>query len=310
MRKLLLTFIAVFIVFVLTGEAFAQLSEGIKEYNQGRFAKAQENFEAALKKNPKDAVAAYNLGAALYKQQQFDKAAQMFASATEITKDQQTQFQGLYNKGNSLLKEGVLQAQQNGDVAIKNLEESLKSYEQAKGINGKDEDLKTNAAVAKKILEELKKQQQQKKNQQNQQDKQDKQDKSQDHQQNNNNQNQENQNKDQDQQSKDNQETKDQDRKDQQEKDQQKQEGKEQRDQKDQEQKAKEEQAKQEQAKQEQDKKQQQAQSAKESSENPQDLTKQQAEMMIDDYERNDAPKGLLNFVPRKKDDQNVSKDW
>ena len=44
--------------------------------------------------------------------------------------------------------------------------------------------------------------------------------------------------------------------------------------------------------------------------EDAQSMSEKQAKGLLEEYERTDAPAGLLNFIPRKTGEQNVEKDW
>ncbi|WP_345985792.1 tetratricopeptide repeat protein [Sulfurimonas sp. HSL-1656] len=118
---------------------FHTLSNAASAYNGGDYAAAAEGYGALREKND---AARFNYGDALYKQQKYKEAADIF---TQIRAPELRQ-KALHNLGNSLANLGKT------DEAIKAYEEALKL--------GKDDDTQYN-------LDLLKKQKEQKKDDQN-----------------------------------------------------------------------------------------------------------------------------------------------
>jgi Ca-activated chloride channel homolog len=134
------------------------LREGNKAYLANKnYKKAEDLYKRALAADNKYNKAAYNLGAAYFKQGKFEEAAAQFEGIKNITKHKDSLSSGLYNQGTSYIK-------------AKKYDEAIKSLKQSIKLNPKDEDAKYNLAYAltqKKKQEQ--KQQQQKQNQQQQQ---------------------------------------------------------------------------------------------------------------------------------------------
>ncbi len=125
---------------------------GWKAFEKKEYAKAEEYFAKSLVENPKDAVAAYDLGNAYYRKGDYLKAAESFYKAAEAP-DLKLKEKSIYNLGNSFYKSGQW-------------ENAVKSYEEALKVDSKDEEARLNLEFVKKKIQEKKEQEQ--KNQQNQ----------------------------------------------------------------------------------------------------------------------------------------------
>lgn len=182
MKQLIISFI-----FLLTSSMlFAQqeksdIYKGNKLYGQQKYKEAQASYQRALSKKQQSVEGSFNLGDALYKQKDFDKAGQQFNQIASSARDKNLAAGALHNLGNSLMGQ-------------KKYEESINAYKKALLNNPNDEQTRYNLAYAQEML---KKQQQQNKNNQNQnQDKKDQNKKDKDKQKQNQNQQNNNNNKD------------------------------------------------------------------------------------------------------------------
>jgi Ca-activated chloride channel family protein len=154
------------LLFQLPGLATASASpsSALREYKDGQYDKALQDYQQLLEKKKDDPRLHFNAGTAAYKNQQFDEAIKQFNEAL-TAQDLNLQSLAYYNRGNSLFWMG----QQNPDPGKKTeaWEKSLKDFESSAKLNPDDKDAKFNHEFVKKMLEELKKQQQQQqKNQQ------------------------------------------------------------------------------------------------------------------------------------------------
>ena len=264
-----------------------QVNSGNDAYRDGDYEKSAEKYKEALKKDSESDIINFNLGAAYYKQNRYDEALDHLRKAV-LSDDDALRQQAHYNLGNTLYESGRLfLADRDLDTTIQYYEEALAEYEKAMDIHPDDADARFNYEYVKKELEQLKQQQQQNQQQQNQQNQQDQQkDQQQDQQQ-------------QDQQQQD-QQQQDRQQQDQQQQDQQQQ---------DQQQQDQQQQDQQQQNQKQNQKPKRQPSSAEQSAADFDDLTLQEAEMLLDDYKQNDEPKGLLPIRPRMIPDP-VTKDW
>jgi Ca-activated chloride channel homolog len=130
---------------------------GNRQYEDKKYQEAEIQYRKALEKSPGSVAADYNLGNSLYKQKQFDAAAQRYKELSGKQKDGQTLNSDYYNLGNALYKSGKYQ-------------ECIDAYKNALRKMPGDMDAKHNLQLAMKKLD----MQKQQKNQENQQNKQDK----------------------------------------------------------------------------------------------------------------------------------------
>ncbi|MFC2132029.1 tetratricopeptide repeat protein [Bacteroidota bacterium] len=159
MRSLAILIILI-IPFVLHAEdARDYIRKGNEQYKKEKFNEAEINYRKSLEQDNKSHKAVFNLGDALYKQEQYDKAAQEFVSIANQKIDDETTAMAYHNLGNSLLKS-------------KKLHESVDAYKNSLRLNPKDMDTKYNLEYVRRLMQ----QQQQKQDQNKDQNKQDKKD--------------------------------------------------------------------------------------------------------------------------------------
>ncbi|MDB5115565.1 MAG: hypothetical protein JWQ79_1057 [Mucilaginibacter sp.] len=127
------------------------VKNGNELYQQQKYKEAEAAYRKALVKKNQNIEGNFNLGDALYKQKQFDKAGEQFAKIAGSNKNKAVAAGAYHNLGNTLMQG-------------KKLEESIEAYKKSLLNNPKDEQTRYNLAYAQ---EKLKKQQQQNKNNQN-----------------------------------------------------------------------------------------------------------------------------------------------
>ncbi len=148
----------------LAQEEYGPLRAGNKNYKAQKYTEAEIEYRKGLQKNKQSFDAVYNLGNALFRQQKYKEALEMYQAATPL--DQESKLKraaAFHNAGNSLLLE-------------KKVKESIEAYKQALRLNPKDDDTRYNLAFAQYLL----KNQQQPPEQQQQQPQDQKQDQQQD----------------------------------------------------------------------------------------------------------------------------------
>jgi Ca-activated chloride channel homolog len=160
--------------YVAAQQELRDIQEGNQLYEQGQYDQAAAAYRSALEKNSLSAPGKYNLGNALYQQEEMEESLQQYADVAGNSTDPAVRAKAFHNMGNAYLKG-------------QEYEKSIEAYKRALRENPDDMDTKYNLAYAQSKL----KQQQQQQNQ-DQQDK-DQENKDQKDQQ----QNQDQQNKDQ-----------------------------------------------------------------------------------------------------------------
>jgi len=128
--------------------AKSYIRNGNKQYDKKKFNDAEVSYRKSLEQEHNNATGNFNLGDALYKQGNYEKAAEQFSIiANNKEADKNVQTKAYHNLGNSLLKSG-------------NYQQSIDAYKRALINNPSDMDTKYNLAYAQSML----KQQQQQKN--------------------------------------------------------------------------------------------------------------------------------------------------
>ena len=116
------------------------IKRGNTHYEAGAYDAALEAYQSAAKDRPEHAISRYNLGAALYQKEEFEKAADEFRQSLDAA-DPIYRAQGYYNLGNA-------QAQLN------DIEGAIRSYKSALRLNPTDLDTKHNLELALEKLEQ------------------------------------------------------------------------------------------------------------------------------------------------------------
>jgi len=131
--------------FALAQKDNRDLEQGNKMYKEQQFDKAAEAYEKVLVKAPKNSIASYNLGNTFYRKNNAAEAEKMFDATIDNSDDKKIVSDAWYNKGVTLTQQ-------------KKLEESIEAYKQALRLNPTDTLARENLVRA---LRELKKKQQQ-----------------------------------------------------------------------------------------------------------------------------------------------------
>ncbi len=133
-------------VLLLSLATFAQekdiyLPKANDEFVAKKYADAEANYRISISKSPSKAIASYNLGNSIYKQNQASEAKFAYLKAIENTKTRPEKHQAFHNLGNVFMKE-------------KNYTQAVEAYKNALRNNPQDEETRYNYALAKKMLKE------------------------------------------------------------------------------------------------------------------------------------------------------------
>jgi tetratricopeptide (TPR) repeat protein len=144
--KYLLTILLSFIATILFAQQVNnKISKGNEAYKKGDYKAAIENYKNALRKNPADNTARFNLANALQNQMETEQSKKEYDEVIAKADINSLKSESNYNKALAFIKEKDLQN------AIRFFEESLKE-------NPNDDDARENLQ---KAINDLKKQQQQ-----------------------------------------------------------------------------------------------------------------------------------------------------
>lgn len=106
-KRIYIAYIFTFFGFFYT---FAQESyktliyEGNQQFEKGNYESSSSKFLGAIKQNPKDFAAHYNLGNALYKQKKYDEAKAEYEKASALAQTKADKTAALYNQGNAYMQ--------------------------------------------------------------------------------------------------------------------------------------------------------------------------------------------------------------
>jgi len=157
MKKLLFSAI---IVFIFCQTALAASTAGIveagnRQYKKQNYTGALKMYEQALLKQPDSALINYNSGTALYKDKKY-KEANTFFERSLATEDKALEAGANYNLGNSKYMLGL--SRENSDLsgAVQLLEGALNNYKRTMEITPGDQDVKVNYKIVEDKLKELK----------------------------------------------------------------------------------------------------------------------------------------------------------
>lgn len=133
-------------LFIGLGTAMAQqkdktLPKANEEYDQNKYAEAEADYRISNSKFPNRSVAPYNLGNAIYKQNQASEAKYAYAKALKNARSRVQKHKAYHNLGNVFMKE-------------KNYSEAVEAYKNALRNGPSDEETRYNFALAKKMLKE------------------------------------------------------------------------------------------------------------------------------------------------------------
>jgi tetratricopeptide (TPR) repeat protein len=133
-------------LFIFSLGSFAQkkdfdLPQANQDFATKNYADAEANYRISKANNAKRATTSYNLGNAIYSQNQPSEAKYAYANAIENAKGKQQKFSAYHNIGNVFMKE-------------KDYAKAVEAYKNALRNNPNDEQTRYNYALAKKMLKD------------------------------------------------------------------------------------------------------------------------------------------------------------
>lgn len=136
----------VFSFILLSFAIFAQeidknIPKGNEAFVENKFADAEANYRVSHSKAPQNAVATYNLGNAIYKQNQAEEAKLSYLKALENSRTREEKSATFHNLGNVFMKE-------------KDYTKAVAAFKNALRNNPEDEETRYNFALAKKMLKD------------------------------------------------------------------------------------------------------------------------------------------------------------
>jgi tetratricopeptide (TPR) repeat protein len=143
MKKILLYSLLVtsFLAKAQQKEADKNLPQGNETFAEKKYAEAEAEYRISESKNPKKAIASYNLGNAIYRQNQPNEAKYHYAKALSNAKNKADKHRIYHNLGNILMK-------------AKDYSGAVEAYKNALRNNPGDDETRYNYALAKKFLKD------------------------------------------------------------------------------------------------------------------------------------------------------------
>ncbi|HNP32359.1 MAG TPA: tetratricopeptide repeat protein [Flavobacterium sp.] len=141
MKKLLLYSFTLLSFAIQAQEKDKDLPKGNDSFSEKKYADAEAEYRISESKNPKKSIASYNLGNAVYRQNQSAEAKYHYAKALKTAKTKEEKHQAFHNIGNTLMK-------------AKDYSGAVEAYKNALRNNPADDETRYNYALAKKMLKE------------------------------------------------------------------------------------------------------------------------------------------------------------
>lgn len=146
------TLVMVFLMPVIDGYVLAQgekklIRRGNKAFEKGDFKEAEIDYKGALERNASSPVGEFNLGGAVYEQENFEESATIFDNLSRRSLPDEQRAKSFHNLGNSLIN-------------LQQYQQAVEAYKNALRINPDDMDSKYNLLYAQQMLQEQEQQQQ------------------------------------------------------------------------------------------------------------------------------------------------------
>jgi tetratricopeptide (TPR) repeat protein len=126
----------------------ALLRQGNRKFENGDFKAAEKDYRKALELNKESVKGQFNLGTAVYQNNNYEEATKIYSNLAEKNADRDVKSNVFHNLGNSYLQS-------------KEYEKSILAYKNALMSNPKNVDTKYNLEYAKMMLKKQQQQQQQ-----------------------------------------------------------------------------------------------------------------------------------------------------
>ncbi len=135
-------------------EAKKSVKEANKLYQQGKLDEALQKYNDASVAMPDSDIVNFDMGAALYKKEDYQKAIDAFTKAL-VSDNKKIEADALYNLGNSKYKLGKLKENTDLSATVGLLRESLDYYKRAVELDQKNKDARFNHEFVEKELKVL-----------------------------------------------------------------------------------------------------------------------------------------------------------
>jgi tetratricopeptide (TPR) repeat protein len=142
MKNRIIYLLLMFFTFVANAqEKDKVLPKANEEFVAKNFVEAEADYRISHSKFPNRTVASYNLGNAIYRQNQFSESKSAYANALKSLKTRSQKHKAFHNLGNVFMKD-------------KDYTQAVEAYKNALRNNPEDDETRYNYALAKKMLKD------------------------------------------------------------------------------------------------------------------------------------------------------------
>lgn len=156
--KIIFLSLCVSVVAPSTCFGVSQTKDSVKEanklYQKGKLDEALQKYNEASVAMPDSDIVNFNMGAALYKKENYQKAIDSFTRAL-TSEDKKLEADALYNLGNCKYKSGKLKENTDLSATVSFLREALDYYKRAVEIDQKNNDARFNHELVERELKVL-----------------------------------------------------------------------------------------------------------------------------------------------------------
>jgi len=148
LNKYLFMVFATLVGMSLFGQSEKKLvREGNSQFEDANYQEAEIEYRKSLTEKPAYYKGTFNLGDAMYKQENYEESGKLFNEAAEISTDSDIKADAYYNSGNSFLSENKFK-------------DSMEAYKKSLRLRPDNQDAKYNLEYARQKLNEQQQQQQ------------------------------------------------------------------------------------------------------------------------------------------------------
>jgi len=158
-KSLVVSLIAATLLPIFLTPSSSLASPGERAFNEQKYSESLEYYKSLLEKDPNNPLLLFDHGAAAYKNNQFDEAAEDFDKAL-TSDDIKLQEKAYFNKGNALYKKGENTLQSDPSATAEAWQHALDAFSGAQSLNPDNRESQENYTFVKNKLEQLKKERQ------------------------------------------------------------------------------------------------------------------------------------------------------
>jgi len=134
------------------------VKRGNEAYSKKNYSEALNAYQQAEKLHPNSPRVLFNKGDALYRKGDFQKAMEAYEQAAALSRDSKLEAWSKFNQGNAAFRQGLRQAQANPSQALDSITRSVRAYQDALHADPSLNDARHNIELARRVIEQLRRQ--------------------------------------------------------------------------------------------------------------------------------------------------------